>query len=167
MKPLLAPLACGTLVAALLYGLLSAAERQVPEPEDPWLDAWIGDGMKADFRAASLEPDKHALPGDARELFGAPGFAGTQLRTYIVQNTSVQVVRFPKAALAPSLPEGRTMDFRFRPQGNSVHISRSGRLLLFVSPMQRSMLGIGQMKTSKAQVEQIFKAFEETVKKYP
>jgi hypothetical protein len=167
MKALLAPLACGTLAAALLYGLLSAAERRVPESEDPWLDAWIGDGMKADFRATSLEPDKHALPGDARELFGTPGFAGTILRSYIVQNTSVQVVRFPKAGLASNIPEGRTMDFRFRPQGNPVHVSRQGRVLLFVSAAQRSMLGIGQMKTSKAQAEQIFKPFEETAKKAP
>ena len=45
MKSLLAPVACGTIAAVLLYGLLWSTERKVSEPEDPWLDAWQLDGL--------------------------------------------------------------------------------------------------------------------------
>jgi hypothetical protein len=51
VRRLLAPLASGVAVAAFLYGLLWAAERRLPEPEDPWLDAWVADGMKAEYRS--------------------------------------------------------------------------------------------------------------------
>ena len=44
MKTLVAPLAAGVLAAALLYGLLSAAARDLPPSQDPWLDAWIERG---------------------------------------------------------------------------------------------------------------------------
>lgn len=167
MRHLLVPLGCGALVALLLYGLLSAAERHVPEPEDPWLDAWLGDGLKADFRSSSLEPEKHALSPDGRECFASPGFAGTVLRLYIVQNISVQVMRFPSASLAPVIPQGRSWDFKFRPQGNPIHLSRIGRTVLWVSPTHRAMLGFGQSKSTKSQVEQIFRSFEETAGRYP
>lgn len=167
MKPLLAPLACGTLAALLLYGLLSAAERKLPEPEDPWLDAWVADGMKAEFRSISTEPEKDALPGDARSLFKAPEFAGTVLRNYLVQNISAQVVRLPKAGLAAEIPEGRSLEFRFKPKGNQVHVCRSGRNLVFVGTSGKWIPLVGQMKTSKRQVEEIFDSFEQEAQKRP
>ena len=167
MKPLMAPLACGALVAALLYGLLAAAERKIPEPEDPWLDGWIGDGMKAEFRAVSTEPEKDAMPSDARPLFKSADFAGTLLRSYVVQNISVQVVRLPKPDLIPKIPEGRSLEFQFKEKGNKVHVCRAGRSIVFVSMQSRFVFMVGQLKTGKKQVEEIFDSFEETARRYP
>jgi hypothetical protein len=167
MRRLLAPLASGALVAALLYGLLAAAERKIPEPEDPWLDGWIGEGLKAEFRALSTEPAKDAMASDARSLFKTPEFAGTLLRGYIVQNTSAQVVRLPMPGLAPDIPEGRSMDFQFKPKGNKVHVCRSGRSILFVASQSRFVFMVGQLKTSRKMVEELFDSFEETARRYP
>ena len=167
MKPLLAPLACGAALAALLYGLLCAAERRLPEPEDPWLDAWIGDGMKAEYQSTSSEPDKHLLFGEARELFADPEYAGTVLRRYVVQNTSVQVARLPKTGQAAFIPEGRSFEFRLKPLGNAIHVCRLGRTMVFVATQGKWVPIIGQLKTAKRQVEEIFDAFEETARKYP
>lgn len=167
MKPLLAPLACGTIVAAMLYGLLWAAERRLPEPEDPWLDGWVGDGMKAEFRSTSTEPDKHVLSGDARELFRGREVEGTVLRNYLVQNTSVQLVQLPKASLLPDIPEGRLLEHRFKPKGNTVHVCRLGRRIVFVGTMGKSIAILPSMKTPKDQVQKIFDSFEETAGRYP
>jgi|SRR5579862_7382162 len=167
MKPLLAPSLSGLVVAGLLYGLLCAAERRIPEPEDPWLDAFISEGLHAEFRSLSTEPHNHVLPGDARVLFEGPAFLGTQLRNYRVQDTSVQVVRLPAAGLVPDIAEGRRMDFRFKAQSNPVHICRSGRTIVFMSAFGRWIPIVGQMKTAKKDVELIFDAVEETLKRYP
>lgn len=167
MKSLLAPLGCGVAAALLLYGVLAAAERPVPKSEDPWLDAWIGDGMKAEFRSTSTEPDKYALSGDAREVLSGDAFAGTVLRNYIVQNTSVQVVRLPKDGLAPAIPAGRTLEFRFKPQGNPVHVCRAGRLIAFAGVQGKWLPVIGQTKTPKKTIEEIFDAFEDAAKRNP
>lgn len=167
MKPLMAPLACGALVAGLLYGLLAAAERKIPEPEDPWLDGWVGDGMRAEFRAMSTEPDKDAMAGDSRELFKRDKPDGTVLRSYIVQNTSAQVVRMPKPGLVAEIPEGRSLEFRLRPKGNTFHVCRSGRTILFVAMQGKWIPFVGQAKTSRNQVQEIFDSFEETVRRYP
>ena len=167
MKPLLAPSLSGLVVAGLLYGLLCAAERRIPEPEDPWLDAFISEGLHAEFRSLSTEPQNHVLPGDARVLFEGPAFLGTQLRNYRVQDTSVQVVRLPAAGLVPDIAEGRRMDFRFKAQSNPVHICRSGRTIVFMSAFGRWIPIVGQMKTAKKDVELIFDAVEETLKRYP
>jgi hypothetical protein len=167
MKPLMAPLACGALAAALLYGLLAAAERRIPEPEDPWLDGWVGDGMRAEFRAMSTEPEKDAMPHDTRELFRRDKPEGTMLRNYLVQNTSTQVVRMAKPGLVPEIPEGRSLEFRLRPKGNTFHVCRSGRTLVFVSMQGKWIPFVGQAKTSKSQVQEIFDSFEETVRRYP
>jgi len=167
MKPLMAPLACGALVAALLYGLLAAAERKLPEPEDPWLDGWIGDSLKAEFRTLATEPEKEAMPSDARPLFKGPEFAGTQLRSYVVQNTSVQLLRLPKPGLVPAIPEGRSLDFQFKDKGNKVHVCRSGRSILFVSTQSRFVFMVGQVKTAKKLAEDIFDSFEDTARRYP
>jgi hypothetical protein len=160
VKPLLAPVFCGTLAAALLYGLLWAAERRIPESEDPWIDGWLGDGLKAEFRSVSTEPKLHFMLGDARELFG-PETEGTILRSYLIQNTSVQVVQLPKAGLVPSLPEGRNLDFRCKPKGNPVHLCRKGRWILLVATMEKA-LGplIPTFKTTKDRAQQIFDSFE-------
>jgi hypothetical protein len=167
MKPLLAPSLSGLVVAGLLYGLLCAAERRIPEPEDPWLDAFISEGLHAEFRSLSTEPQNHVLAGDARVLFEGPAFSGTQLRNYRVQDTSVQVVRLPAAGLVPGIAEGRRMDVRFKAQSNPVHICRSGRTIVFMSAFGRWIPIVGQMKTAKKDVELIFDAVEETLKRYP
>ena len=167
MRPLLAPLACGALVAALLYGLLAAAERKIPEPEDPWLAGWIGDGMKAEFRALSTEPEKDAMPSDARPLFKPAEFAGTQLRSYVIQNTSVQLVRLPKPGQLPEIPEGRSLEFQFKAKGNKVHVCRLGRSILFLSMQSRFVFMVGQVKTARKQVEEVFDSFEDTARRYP
>ncbi len=167
MKPLLAPLACGVAAALLLYGILSAAERRLPKSEDPWLDAWIGDGMKAEFRSTSTEPDKHALSSDAREVMSGPEFAGTVLRNYIVQNTSVQVIRLPKDGLAPMIREGRSLDFRFKEKGNVVHVCRAGRLIAFSGVQGKWIPVVGQIKTPKKTIEEIFDAFEAAAGRKP
>ena len=167
MRSLVAPVASGAALAALLYGILWSAERRLPEPEDPWLDAWVGDGMKAEFRSASTEPEKYAMAGDARDLFMGPEIAGTVVRNYQVQNTSVQVLRLPKAGLVPDMPEGRHFEHRFKAGGNTVHLCRSGRTIAFVAIAGKWIPVVGQIKTSRRQVEEIFDAFEETTRRYP
>jgi hypothetical protein len=167
MKSLAAPLACGTIAAALLYGLLWSAERKVSEPEDPWLDGWLNDGMKAEFRSVSTEPDRHFMINDMRELF-EPESKGTVLRSYIVQNISVQVVQLTKAALLPSLPEGRTLEFKFRPKSYPVHLCRAGRWMLIVAPQEKSYGPIIPIaKTTKDRAQQMFDPFEQTAGRYP
>lgn len=167
MKSFLAPVATGAAIAALLYGLLWSAERRLPEPEDPWLDAWVGEGMKAVFRSLSGEPEKDVMTGDARELFKGPEFAGTVVRSYLVQNTSVQVIRLPKPGLAPEIAEGRRLDHRFRQGGNPVHLCRSGRTIALMGVSGKWVPLVGQIKTAKRQVEEVFDAFEETARRYP
>jgi len=167
MKSLLAPLACGTLAAALLYGLLWAAERKVAEPEDPWIDGWLNDGLKAEFRSVSTEPDHHLMITDARELFENGNWAGTFLRSYIVQNTSVQLVQLPKAGLVPSLPEGRMLEYKYRPKSFPVHYCRAGRWMLIVATTERSFGPIIPIsKTTKDRAQQMFDSFEHTAGRY-
>jgi hypothetical protein len=167
MRSLLAPVVSGAALAALLYGLLWSAERRLPEPEDPWLDAFVGDGMKAEFRSMSTEPDKSVMSGDARELFKGADVENTVVRNYLVQNTSVQVLRFPKAGLLPEIPEGRKLDYRFKPGGNTVHLCRLGRSVALVATTGKWIPVVGQIKTSRRQVEEIFDAFEDAVRRYP
>ena len=167
MKSLLAPVASGTFVAALLYGLLCAAERRLPEPADPWLDAFLAEGLKAEFRSVSTEPQNHILSSDARSMFDGPAFAGTQIRNYLVQNTSVQVVRLPGAGLVADIVEGRRLDHKFKTPGQAVHLCRSGRTIAFMSAFGKWVPIVGQMKTAKKDVESVFDAIEETAKRYP
>jgi len=167
VRSLLAPVVSGLALAALLYGLLWSAERRLPEPEDPWLDAFVGDGMKAEYRSTSTEPDKSVMSGDARELFNGPECAGAVVRNYQVQNTSVQVLRLAKAGLVPEIAEGRQLEYRFKPGGTMVHVCRLGRSIAFVAFAGKWIPVVGQIKTSKRQVEEIFDAFEETVRRYP
>lgn len=167
MKPLMAPVTIGIAVAGLLYGLLWAAERRLPESEDPWLDAFLAEGMKADARTQSTEPENQILASDLRPRFEGPAFAGTQVRNYLVQNTSVQVVRMPSAGLVPEIGEGRKMDVRYRPQGTPVHVCRAGRTILFVGVLGKWLPIVGQIKTAKKDVDLIFDAFESTVKRFP
>jgi hypothetical protein len=167
MKRFLAPVVSGAATAALLYGILWAAERRLPEPEDPWLDAWVGNGLKAEFRAVSTEPDKAVMSYDARDFFKGPDCASAPVRSYQVQNTSVQVIRLPKAGLLEAIPEGRNLEYRFKPGGNTVHLCRSRRSIVLVATVGKWIPVVGQMKTPKNQVEEIFDAFEETARRYP
>ncbi len=167
MRPLLAPVVSGIAVAGILYGLLCAAERRLPESQDPWLDAFLAEGMKAEFRSQSTEPQNQALPPDLRPRFEGASFAGTQLRNYLVQNTSVQVVRLPAPGLLPEVPEGRKTDVRYKPQSNPVHVCRSGRWILFVAAAGKWIPIVGQMKTPLKDVDQMFDAFEEAAKRSP
>jgi hypothetical protein len=167
VRSLLAPVVSGAALAALLYGLLWSAERRLPEPEDPWLDAWVNDGMKAEFRSTSTEPDKSIMSYDARDLFKGPECSGALVRNYLVQNTSVQVLRLAKPGLVPEIAEGRTLEYRFKPGGTPIHVCRLGRSIAFVAIAGKWIPIVGQMKTSKRQVEEIFDAFEETARRYP
>ena len=167
MRRFLAPVVSGAATAALLYGILCAAERRLPEPEDPWLDAWVNNGIKAEAGSVSTEPDKAVMSNDARDLFKGPECAGTPVRRYLVQNTSVQVIRLPKPGLVPEIPEGRKFDYRFKEGGNTVHFCRTGRSIALVATTGKWIPVVGQMKTPKKQVEEIFDAFEETVRRYP
>jgi len=167
MRSLLAPVVCGVAVAGLLYGLLWAAERPLPVSDDPWLDAWIAEGLKAEARSTSTEPQHHLLAGDLRLGADSPDYAGTTLRSYIVQNISVQVVRLPKPGLLSQVAEGRTLDARFKPQGNPVHVCRVGQTLLFVSAMGKWIPLVGQLKISKRDAERLFDAFEATARRSP
>ena len=167
MKPLLAPVLCGVAVAGLLYGLLWAAERPLPVSDDPWLDAWIAEGLKAEARSTSTEPQHHLLAGDLRQGAESPDYAGTTLRSYIVQNISAQVVRLPKPGLLSQVAEGRSLDARFKPQGNPVHVCRVGQTILFVSAVGTWIPLVGQMKISKRDAERLFDAFEATARRGP
>jgi hypothetical protein len=167
MRSLLAPVVCGVAVAGLLYGLLWAAERPLPVSEDPWLDAWTAEGIKAEFRSTSTEPQNHLLAGDLRPLADGPEFAGSVLRNYIVQNISVQVARLPKPGLLPQVAEGRSLETHFKPQGNAVHVCRVGRTILFISSMGKWIPLVGQMKISKRDAEHLFDAFETAAKRLP
>ena len=167
MKALLAPLACGTIAAALLYGLLWSAERKVSEPEDPWLDAWQNDGLKAEFRSVSTEPENHFMISDARELF-QPETKGIVLRSYIVQNISVQLVQLPRTGMFPVLPGGRTLEFKYRAKSYPLHLCRAGRWMLVVAPQEKSYGPIVPLaKTTKDRAQQMFDSFEQTAARYP
>lgn len=167
MKKLLPPLFAGAGIALLLYGLLWAAERRLPESEDPWLDAWIGEGMKAEFQSLSTEPGKHLMNRDLREFFKAPEYAGSALRIYLVQNAPAQVLRLPRTDGASKIPQGRSLDFRLTPEGKPIHVCRSGRTILVVATKSEWIPFVDAMKTSKREVEKIFDVFEETAGRYP
>ena len=167
MKSLSAPLACGTIAAALLYGLLWSTERKIPESEDPWLDGWQNDGLKAEFRSVSTEPENHLMINDARELF-QPETKGVVLRSYIVQNISVQLVQLPKTGMFPVLPEGRSLEYKYRAKSYPVHLCRAGRWMLIVAPQEKAYGPIIPLaKTTKDRAQQLFDSFEQTAARYP
>jgi hypothetical protein len=167
MKTMLAPVGSGVAVAALLYGLLCAAERRLPEPEDPWLVAFVADGLKAEFRSLSPEPQNSLMANDLRPLFETPAYAGTQVRNYLVQNVSVQVVRLPGPGLLPEVTEGRKFDQKYKQGGNPVHVCRMGRSVLFAGAFGKAIPLFGQMKAPRKDTDAIFDAFEETARRYP
>jgi hypothetical protein len=164
---MLAPVGSGIAVAALLYGLLCAAERKLPEPEDPWLVAFIAEGLKAEFRTVSTDPQNSVMAQDLRSKFEGPGFAGTLVRNYLVQNVSVQVLRLPGPGLLTDVAEGRKFDQKFKQGGNPVHVCRSGRTLIFAGAFGKAIPLFGQMKAPRKDTEAIFDAFEETARRYP
>jgi hypothetical protein len=167
VRSLVAPLACGAGVALVLFGLLWAAERRLPVSEDPWLDDWLADGLQAEFRSLSSEPENHFFLSEARPECRGPEFAGTQIRNYQVRNTSVQVVRLPKDTLLPMFPAGRHFSWKYSPEASPIHLCRSGRTILMMSVMGKSVFLLGQTRTPKKDVERVFDAFEETAGRFP
>lgn len=165
MKRLLAPLAAAGVAGLVLYGALAAAERKLPPPADPWLDAWIAAGLKAEFRAESVDPSKSLLWQDGRDLFDTPALQGVAIRHYLVGQAGVQVLRLPDAKLLlEKIPEGRHLDLKLRPKGGAVHACRIGPSLLLVSTQIKGVLLFGNVKTSKRAVETLFDAFEEATR---
>ena len=152
-----------------LYGLLNAVDPSTPvETEDPWLQAWRAAGLKGQFVAQSTEPEKNLGLSDARELTKGAAFRHSVLRRYIIQGVTLQVAVLPRAGLLPELPEGRHPGFRLKPKGNSTHLCRSGRNLLFVRTTQVSIIPLmDDPPTPKALAERIFDVFEKTAAVFP
>lgn len=167
MRSLLAPVGAGVGVALLLYSLLWAAERKLPESQDPWLDAFIAEGLKAEFRSLSTEPQTSLMANDLRPQFENDAYKGTVLRNYLVQNVSVQVLRMPAPGLLSEVSEGRKFDQKFKQGGNPVHVCRMGRTVLFAGAFGKSIPLFGQMKAPKKDTEAIFDAFEEATRRSP
>ncbi len=167
MKAMLAPVGSGIGVALLLYGLLWAAERKLPESADPWLDAFVAEGLKAEFRSLSTEPQGSLMAYDLRAQFENDAYKGTQLRNYLVQNVSVQVLRMPAPGLLAEVKEGRQFDQKFKQGGNPVHVCRVGRTVLFAGAFGKAIPLLGQMKSPKKDTEAIFDAFEEAARRTP
>jgi hypothetical protein len=153
--------------ACILYGILAAISRDLPEPADPWLDGWTAAGIKAEFRSVSTTPGKHLLLADARELCDAAALEGTTLRSYLLQNGSAQIVRLPKAEFLPEIPEGRTLEFRMKKKKGAMHVSRVGRTLFIMAIHGKWIPFVGLGKTPRREVERAFDAFEKTVERYP
>ena len=104
---------------------------------------------------------------DARELF-QPDTKGIVLRSYIVQNISVQLVQLPRLGMLPMLPDGRTLEFKYRLKSYPVHLCRAGRWMLIVAPQEKSYGPIIPLaKTTKDRAQQLFDSFEQTAARYP
>jgi len=167
MKAMLAPVGSGVAVALLLYGLLWAAERKLPESQDPWLDAFIAEGLKAEFRSLSTEPQNSLMANDLRSQLENEAYKGTVLRNYLVQNVSVQVLRMPAPGLLGDVAEGRKFEQKFKQGGNPVHVCRVGRTVLFAGAFGKAVPLFGQMKAPRKDTEAIFDAFEEAARRSP
>ncbi len=154
-------------MGALGYALLLLARPDVPPAEDPWLEAFEAEGLRAEFRSVSQEPAQQLLLRDAREAFATPALASCPIRHYQVNNGAVQIVTLPAADSLPELPRGRHRDFRLKEKGQAVHLCRSGRLLL-ISPLQERFIPfIGPMKRSAEDVDRLFGAFEAAAERRP
>lgn len=163
MKRFLAPLAVALVAGGGLYGALAAADRKLPPPRDPWLDAWLGAGLKAEFRVETDDPAQSVLFYDARGLFNLPGLDDLPIRLYQVATMKVQVMLLPSdRALLPDLPEGRHFDLKLKPKGGTAHVCRAGRRLLFVSSQPNNVPFLGPVRTPRKSVEKVFQAFEDT-----
>ncbi|HEX7901702.1 MAG TPA: hypothetical protein VF950_28340 [Planctomycetota bacterium] len=157
----LAPLAAALVAGAGVYGALAAADRKLPPPPDPWLEAWLQAGLKAQFRVETDDPAKSLLFYDARGLFNLPGLDDLPIRLYQVAATTAQVVLLPnERALLQDLPEGRHFDFRLKPKGGTAHVCRAGRRILFVSSQPNNVPLVGPVRVPRKSVETVFQAFE-------
>jgi hypothetical protein len=159
VKCLAGPLAAAALVAAALFGALVAAGREAPPAEDPWLDAWLADGFRAEFRNLSAEPKHHLMGSELRSLFDDPALGGTIVRTYQVSSATVQVVELPGPGLLDSLPEGSHRDFKRREKDRAVHLCRKGRRFLLVAPQVKWIPFVGSQKMPAEDVDRLFGAF--------
>lgn len=165
MRPLWAPLAAAAAAGLLLYGALAAAERRLPPPADPWLEAFLEAGLRAEFRAETADAAQSLLWHDARGLFDVPALRAVPVRHYLVGQAGVQVLRLPDAtALREEIPEGRSLELKLKPKGGAVHACRSGRALLLVSVQMRGVFLLGNPKTPRKTVETLFDAFEEVAR---
>lgn len=160
------PLA-GAIVGALCYSLLLLAKRDTPPAEDPWLEAFEAEGLRAEFRSLSQEPAQQLILRDVREAFAAPPLSSSPIRNYQVMNGTVQIVLLPAADSLPELPQGRHREFRLKQKGQAVHLCRSGRHLLLTGIQDRFIPFIGAMKRSAEDVERLFGAFEAAAERRP
>ncbi len=160
MRRLLPVLGSGTLVALCLWGILAAVERPLPAREDPWLEAWLGAGLKAQFVEAQSEPGKRLIFADGRDYFKRPDLAATRLRRYSVENVPAQVAEIPPGDSLPELPEGRHPGFRLRKKGGAIHACRSGRWLFLLSTDLRTSWFVPPIPVPGEAVERAFEAFE-------
>lgn len=161
------PPVAGTIVGAFGYAVLLLARRDVPPAEDPWLEAFEAEGLRAEFRSVSQEPAKQLILRDAREAFGTPALASCPIRHYQVMNGAVQIVLLPAAGSLPELPQGRHPDFRLKEKGQAVHLCRSGRHLLITPLREQFIPFIGPMKRSAEDVDRLFGAFEAAAERRP
>ena len=167
MKVLVPMIAVGALVALGLFGLLHAVSHPEVEPEDAWLDAWREMGLTCQKPILSTSPKDHLLFGDGRELVKGREFEFTELRRYVIENVTLQVVVFPGTDLVPQFPEGRHQGFRLKSPGSSAHLCRSGRNLLIVKTRTNGDLISDDQPVPKLLLEKLFVAFERTAARFP
>jgi hypothetical protein len=163
------PAAGGAAVGAFLYALLLLCARDVPPPEDPWLDAFESEGLRAEFRSEGSEAARHLLLQEARDAFREPPLSATTIRHYQVQAGPVQVLVLPDAAAYPGFPEGRHAGFKHgeSAKGPGIHLCRSGRYVLLAAPQGRWVPFVGLMKRPDDEVARLFDAFEEARRRLP
>lgn len=167
MKNLLPMAAIGVLVSLGLFGLLHAVSHPEVEPADAWLDAWREMGLSCQKPILSNSPKDHLMFGDGRELVKGREFEFTDLRRYVIENVTLQVVVLPGEGLVPEFPEGRHPNFRLKNPGSSAHFCRSGRNLLFIRMKTNGDLISEDQPVPKLLLEKLFLAFERTAARFP
>lgn len=152
----------GAMAATGLYGLLAAAERDLPPPTDPWLDGWMRAGLKVEARATTDDPSKRLLFYDGRACFDDLTLKTLPLMNYQVQAARAQVVLLPsETVLSKEFPQGRHLNHKLKEKGGKAHALRMGRALLLVSTDGPKIPFLPTMKIPKGTVESVFDAFEE------
>lgn len=159
-------LVMGVAAATGLYGMLAAAERKLPPPEDPWLDGWTRAGLKVESRAVTDDPSRRLLFHDARACFDDAALKTLPLRNYQVQQARAQVLVLPSATLLDKeFPQGRHLNYRLTDKGGKAHACRMGRALLLVSIEGPKIPFFPTMRIPKSTVEAVFDAFEAAVER--
>ena len=154
----------GAAAAMGLYGMLAAAERKLPAPEDPWLDGWTRAGLKVEARAITDDPSRRLLFRDGRDCFDDAALKTLPLRNYQVQQAQAQVLVLPSdTLLSKEFPQGRHINHALRERGGKAHACRIGRALLLVSTEGPRIPFIPRMRIPKRTVDAVFDAFETAV----